>query len=426
MRGPGSPNDTQGLDAEDGNSSHNDSKVPPLSTSLSNSEALTWPRAIGIGLIAYLFSRLAVAVGAGVRSAQLVADSNKLGAPLPDAPKPDSAVRMVTEMLTTWDGLWYLAVARDGYPRQIPDSVTFFMDEARTAFFPLYPLLIRLGDWLLPGGDTLAALFINLILGAVFVVLVGEITRRLCGIEAAVHAMLLVSVFPGSFVMSFAYADTVMVVLAAATLLALMDQRWVLAGLFAALVTASRPNGVAIVFAVTLAAALAIQRDRKWSALWAVGLSPLGFLAFHFFLARHTGERFAWFRVQDEAWDEGLSFGWTAISHMIATLREPLASPTHVVTTITVIAMIAALVAARQVRLPAPMLAYVGVILILMLIPETITARPRFLFTAFPLIIPVAVWLPRRSPIIWQMLMVGCGVGLVGLTVLYAVHGAIP
>jgi Gpi18-like mannosyltransferase len=226
--------------------------------------------------------------------------------------------------------------------------------------------------------------------------------------------------------MSFAYADTVMVVLAAATLLALMDQRWVVAGLLAALVTASRPNGVAIVFAVTLAAAIAIQRDRKWSALWAVGLSPLGFLAFHLFLARHTGERFAWFRVQNEAWDEGLSFGWTAISHMIATVREPLASPTHVVTTITVLAMIAALMAARQVRLPAPMLAYVGVILLLMLIPETITARPRFLFTAFPLVIPIAVWLPRRSPMMWQLLMVGCGTGLVGLTVLYAVHGAIP
>jgi hypothetical protein len=72
------------------------------------------------------------------------------------------------------------------------------------------------------------------------------------------------------------------------------------------------------------------------------------------------------------------------------------------------------------------MLAYVAVVLILMLIPETITARPRFLFTAFPLVIPVAVWLPRRSPIMWQMLMVGCGIGLVGLTVLYAVHGAIP
>jgi len=419
MPGPGSLSDPSSLavtNAGPGSSPDN----------LLTAQPLTWNKAVGIGLIAYLLSRLAVAVGAGVRSAQLVADSNKLGAPLPDAPKPDSAVRMVTEMLTTWDGLWYLAVARDGYPRQIPASVTFFMEEARTAFFPLYPLLVRIGDRILPGGDTLAALVINLVLGAVFVVLVGVITRRLFGVQAAAHAMLLASVFPGSFVMSFAYADTLMVVLAAGTLLALVDQRWVIAGLLAALTTASRPNGVAIVFAVTLAAALAIQRDRKWSALWAVGLSPMGFIGFHLFLARHTGERFAWFRVQDEAWDEGLSFGWTVLSHMIATVTDPLASPTHVVTTITVITMIGALLVARRVRLPAPMLAYVAVVLILTLIPETITARPRFLFTAFPLVIPVAVWLPRRSPIMWQMLMVGCGIGLVGLTVLYAVHGAIP
>jgi Gpi18-like mannosyltransferase len=382
--------------------------------------------ALIIGLGAYLVSRLAVAVGAGARSAQLVVDSNKLGGPLPDAPEPGSAVAMVTEMLTTWDGLWYLAVVRDGYPRQIPPNVSYHVDEARAAFFPLYPMLIRAVDWVLPGGDTLAALVINLVLGACAVVLVGMIARRLYGSEVATYSMVLFAVFPGSFVMSFAYADTLMVVLAAATLLALVDERWLLAGILAALTTATRPNGVAIVGACVVAAALAIRYRRDWSALWALGLSPIGFVGFQMFLAVHTGERLAWLRVQREAWGEGLSYGWTAISHVYWALRYPLSSPTHVVTTITVLAMLGSLLALRNKRLPAPMVAYVVVILALMLLPETITARPRFLFSAFPLVIPVAAWLPRRSPMLWQMLMVGCGIGLVGLTVLYVVHGAIP
>jgi Gpi18-like mannosyltransferase len=386
----------------------------------------SWKRAVGIGLFAYLVSRLAVAVGAGARSAQLVVDANKLGGPLPDAPEPGSAVTMVTEMLTTWDGLWYMAVARDGYPRMIPPDVTYHVDEARAAFFPLYPMLIRVGDWVLPGGDTLVALLLNLLLGACAVVLVGMIARKLFDIEVATYSMVLFAVFPGSVVMSFAYADTLMVVLAAATLLALVDERWLIAGIFAALTTASRPNGVAIVGACALAAALAIRNRRDWSALWAVGLSPLGFIGFQLFLARHTGERMAWLRVQREAWDEGLSYGWTAITHVFFALRYPLSSPTHVVTTITTLATIGALVALWHRRLPAPMVAYTMVILVLMLLPETVTARPRFLFTAFPLVIPVAALLPRKSPILWQMLMVGCGIGLVGLTVLYVVHGAIP
>jgi Gpi18-like mannosyltransferase len=390
------------------------------------SEEKSWKSALGIGLGAYLLSRIAVAVGTGARSAQLVVDSNKLGTPLPDAPKPGSAISMVTEMLTTWDGLWYLAVVRDGYPRQIPPDVTYYLDEARAAFFPLYPLLTRVVDWALPGGDTLAALSINLLLGACAVVLVGMIARRLYGNEVAAFSMVLFAVFPGSFVMSFAYAETLMVVLAAATLLALVDERWLLAGIFAALTSATRPNGVAILAACAVAAALAIRHRRDWSALWAVGLSPIGFVGFQIFLSFHTGERLAWLRVQQEAWGEGLSYGWTAIVHMYSAARYPLSSPTHVVTTITVLAMIAALLALRIKRLPAPMVAYVAVILALMLLPETVTARPRFLFSAFPLAIPVAAWLPRRSPMLWQMLMVGCGVGLVGLTVLYVVHGAIP
>jgi Gpi18-like mannosyltransferase len=386
----------------------------------------SWRSALAIGLSAYLVSRLAVAVGTGARSAQLVVDANKLGGPLPDAPQPGSAITMVTEMLTTWDGLWYLSVVRDGYPRQIPPQVSYHLEEARAAFFPLYPLLTRVADWLLPGGDTLAALAINLLLGACAVVLVGLIARRLYGTEVATYSMVLFAVFPGSFVMSFAYADTLMVVLAAATLLALVDERWLLAGILAALTTATRPNGVAIVGACAVAAVFAIRYRRDWSALWAVGLSPIGFVGFQIFLAVHTGERLAWLRVQREAWGEGLSYGWTAISHVFWALRYPLTSPTHVVTTITVMAMIGSLLALRNKRLPAPMVAYVAVILALMLIPETVTARPRFLFSAFPLVIPVAAWLPRRSPMLWQLLMVGCGIGLVGLTVLYVVHGAIP
>lgn len=384
-------------------------------------------RALSVGLIAYALSRLAVLVGLGVRASQLAVDTNKLGAPIPQTPEVGSTWRMVTEMLTTWDGLWYLAVARNGYPRSIPAEVTYHMEEARAAFFPLYPLLIRVADAILPGGDTAAALGVNLLIGALAVVMVGLLTHRLThDTTHAAMAMVLFSVFPGSFVLSFAYADGLMIVLAAGTLIALGDRRWVLAGVLAALTTATRPNGIAILAAVAVAAFCALRRPRDLGALWSVALAPLGLIGFHAFLALHTDERLAWFRVQGEAWDEGLSFGGTALRHIGGTLTAPLSSPTQMITTITVITTLAALMALRAYRLPAPVLAYVAVILVLMIIPDTVTARPRFLFTAFALVIPVAVWLPRRSPLAWQMLLWACGVGLVGLSALYAAHGAIP
>ena len=76
--------------------------------------------------------------------------------------------------------------------------------------------------------------------------------------------------------------------------------------------------------------------------------------------------------------------------------------------------------------LPWPMVAYIAVVIALMLLPATVTARPRFLFTAFPLFISAAAWWPRRDRAVWDLVLVACGAGLTGLTALYGVFGAIP
>ena len=59
-------------------------------------------------------------------------------------------------------------------------------------------------------------------------------------------------------------------------------------------------------------------------------------------------------------------------------------------------------------------------------LPATVTARPRFLFTAFPLVIPAAAWWTHRHRIGWELTLVACGAGLATLTGLYGVFGAIP
>ena len=164
-----------------------------------------------------------------------------------------------------------------------------------------------------PGGDVIAALSLNLVLGAVFVLLVGLMTRRLFGNKVASRAMVLTALFPGSFVLSFAYSEAIMLVLVAGCLLLLMQRRWLLAGILAGLATASRPNAIAIVASCVVAAIVAIVQRREWKALLAPLLAPVGWISFQLFLAHQTGERDAWFRVQGEAWDEGTSFGLTAI-----------------------------------------------------------------------------------------------------------------
>ena len=382
---------------------------------------MSWTRAVVYGLAAFVVSRLCVLIGAGVRASQLVVDANADG-----VPRPNSATAMITGVFTSWDGLWYLAIARDGYPRSVPPDITYFQDEARAAFFPVYPMMVRVTDRLLPGGDSLAALGVNLVLSVVAVVLVGLIARHLAGTEVAARSMVLFAAFPGSFVLSFAYSEATLIVFAAACLLFLLQERWVLAGVVGALATATRPNGVAVVAACAVAAFLAIRRRRDWGALVAVLVSPIGFVAFQIWLGRHAGESGVWFRVQREAWEEGTSFGATAVRNTLSFLTNPFSSPTDALTAVSIVAMVLALVCLWKRPLPAPLVAYVVVILALMLIPATVTARPRFLFTAFPLVIPVAWWWPERDRFGWELVLVSCGAGLTALTMLYGVFGAIP
>lgn len=390
-----------------------------------------WIRALLVGLAAYVVSRMCVVAAAGVRAAQLAVDARADGTPEP------SAFETITNVLTSWDGRWYLELVRRGYPDSIPPDITYEQLEARAAFFPVYPWSVRALDAVLPGGDTVAALALNFVLGAIALVLVGLIARRLYSISAAARAMTLFAVFPGSFVLSFAYSEATLIVLAAACLLLLLDERWILAGVTAAVATGARPNGIALVVACAVASFIAIRTSRDWRSLVAPVLAPIGFIGFQWYVDRTAGERGAWFRVQSEAWSEGTSFGVTAFTNTARFITNPLGSPTDALTALSVVALIAMVYCAWRVRLSWILSAYSAAVIVLMLMPETVTARPRFLFTAFPLIIALAAWWPDPDDdpdhhraswdrAGWDLTLVLCGAGLVAVTGLYGVFGAIP
>lgn len=384
----------------------------------------------------YVVSRLCVLVGAAIVAAELRVDENlaeERGLLIGDphaTQTVESAVRPMLDVLTSWDGLWYMELVRSGYPAEIPPDVTYHLDEARAAFFPLFPLLGSWADRVLPGGDSLAVLTLNVLLGLVAVVLMGALARQLYGERVARSSMVLCALFPGSFVLSFAYSEALMLVLAAACLLMLVQREWVAAGVFAAFATATRPNGLALVVACLVASGLAIRERRDWRSLICVALAPLGFVTFQVWLGQHTGEATAWFRVQREAWDEGASFGWTAVRNTAEAITQPLTSPTDTITALSVVATVILLVLAWKVRLHWVPMAYSWAIVALMLTPATVTARPRFLYTAFPLLIAAAKWYDQRErredDLLWPLTMAACGAGLVGVTGLYGVFGAIP
>jgi len=379
-----------------------------------------WGKAVRIGMIAYVLSRVFVLMGVAVAVA-----AQAVWARLNNE-EPPGGLSGLVEVLNSWDGHWYMEVARSGYPHHIMPNVTYFVSDARAAFFPLYPRVVHYLDNVWPGGPVSIALLLNIVLGGVFVLLTGVIARRLFDVKTAQKTMILVALFPGSFVLSWAYSEAMLLTLAALCFLALHRHMWLIAGILAAFGTAARPNGLALVAACAVAALIAIKEDREWKALIAPALAPVGFIGFMLFLRHHTGENLAWFRIQREAWQEGTSFGATAVTRTFDFFMNPTSSPTSLLTAASMIALIIGVVALWKYQIPMMYIAYSVVIIVLMLIPDTVTARPRFLFTAFPLLIPVARMLRDDEEKWWPVVVLVMATGLVTVTGMYGVRAAIP
>jgi hypothetical protein len=377
-------------------------------------------RALSRGLSVYVFSRVFVLAAGAVTVANWAVQDrveNKV---------PKSGHLALLDFFALWDGHWYMEIVRSGYPREIPGGVTYEIPEARAAFFPLYPRVVHVLDRLFPGGPVLVGVILNLVLGAFFVYLVGRLAKRIWNDRVAERAMILASVFPGSFVLGWAYSEAIMLVCVTAALLALLDERWLSAGLWSLLATTARPNALAVALACAVVALAAVRRTRSLRPLIAPLLAPLGYVGFMAFLRLHTGEPWAWFRVQREAWDEGTSFGLTVIQHLWEFATGPFSSPTRMLTGLSLAMMVAMIWAARRRPLPLAASAYSYAVLFLMLLPATVTARPRFLFTAFPLLISVAASFDDDDDTWWPLTVTCLSAALVAITALYGVRGAIP
>jgi hypothetical protein len=134
-----------------------------------------------------------------------------------------------------WDSGWFLRIADHGY--DIP---------ATSAFFPLYPLVVRAVGFVL-GSTLVAAVLVSLAAAGVGAVLVWRIARAVVGDAAAGDTVLLLALYPSALVFTGAYSDGLFLALAAGSVLAARRNRGWLAGMLGGLAVATRLMGLALV-----------------------------------------------------------------------------------------------------------------------------------------------------------------------------------
>jgi hypothetical protein len=371
-------------------------------------------------LLLYAASRVVVEVVAGV--AALVYATDPGTGPWPALTGGGTVLRT----LGRWDGAWYVHLAVDGYP----DRHGFAAAPDAAAFFPGYPLCVRAIAAVTPLSPLAAGVGLSLAAGAVATVLVWLLARALGEAGSADRMAALFCFFPGSVVLSMAYAEGLLLAGAAATLLALVHRRWWLAGALAAATTTVRPNALALVVACAWAAVVAVRSRREWSALAAPLLAGTGALAFFAFLWRRTGRTDAWFHAQRVAWHERFDFGTGVPSRIGKAVTEPvvrfqeLHDVNNLVAVLGLAFLVGAAVALWRWRPPGAVVAYTAAAAFLAVGSHTIGARPRLLLAAFPLVL--AVGRELRGWAFYATLAAAAGAGACLAFVSFATLAATP
>jgi hypothetical protein len=304
--------------------------------------------------------------------------------------------------LSRWDSVWYLGIAHSGY------------DGARSAFFPLYPLLVRS---LAPTGDRAALLVSAYVVSGIALLGALVLMHRLVALELgetiARSAVLMLALFPGALWLGVPYSESLFLLLSVGAFYAARTEHWAWAGACAALASATRSAGIVLVLPLVLLWWRA--RPRRARDLGWIALAPAGLLAYSIYLAVVVGDGFAYLHLQEvwfrsfagpfgavvdgaaAAWDglRQLASGARAPVYFTAAGGDPFAVAWHNLELFGFLVLTAVAVVGVIRRLPLPYGAYVVAALALPLSfpvgPQPLMSLPRFLAVLFPLFMWLAL-----------------------------------
>lgn len=327
-----------------------------------------------------------------------------------------------------WDGAWYSEIATEGYDARYPAS---------TAFFPIYPMLVRLGAEL-GGGPALWGVLISLGATVLSLYFLYGIAEKLYDHHVARTATLAFAFFPTAFLLNAVYTESLFLALTTGTIWAAYVRRdLLLAGILGALAAATRNLGVLLLIPLFLE----WRRNRRefgTSGLVALGLVPVGLIAYAVFLAGRFGDPLVFVRQQGEYWGRTLTNplttaqnAWTAAGEGAGYILDPAtlflsnqSTPSLEASNTLSLAFLVVFIVVMAVGiavLPPGLSIYTLIITLLPVLTPTpsfpLMSMPRFVLGAFPIFLVIGYLLARRPSafMVWLITSAGVGVALTAL-----------
>jgi Gpi18-like mannosyltransferase len=215
------------------------------------------------------------------------------------------AVDPVRNLLARWDAFWYLDIASRGY--QWNGNT---LEQQNVVFFPLFPLLMRVGGAAIGGHPLIAGLVVSLAAFLPALCYFWRWTADRAGADAATGAVWLLSAFPSAIFFSAVYTESLYLLIAVSACYYAerhLFGRTAMAGVIAGLV---RPNGLVLSIPIGWFAFAGHREGQHVTSRIAAVVAPVaGVVCFSAYLMWRTGDATAWLTDQ-AAWPD--NFGVSA------------------------------------------------------------------------------------------------------------------
>jgi hypothetical protein len=312
---------------------------------------------------------------------------------------PQLAARFDADPLARWDSGWYWVVAERGYE---------WADDGRahdTAFFPLYPVLMRLTARATGIPSVRAGEVLSIIFTLAAVVLLADLARREGFPPGWTVAAILL--FPTAFFLVACYTEGLFLLTTVGALRALRRGRVAEAALWGVAAGLCRPNGILLVVPI-IVESLVRRRPR----LLVAAAGPMaGTAAVGAYFWARFGSPFLYVRSQNAGWHHHFPWPWRPFIEAWRWLPDRRHDAL-------VAAIVLLLALALLPRFPA-YAAWVLASLAFVVATGSLSSEIRYAAVAFPAFFPLAEGLSRSR--LLAVLYVAAGLaGLVHLTAQFA------
>lgn len=209
-----------------------------------------------------------------------------------------------------WDAIHYGKLAEIGY---VYSDAT----KASLVFYPLYPSLIGLFNWV-TGDSIISSFLISGIALAIAAILLYELVRLDHERNVAMRAVWFFLIFPTAYFLHIGYSESLFLMFLFGSFYCARKENWFYAGVLGALACLTRGNGIILCFALAAEGIhqMYFKKAFRKELLW-IGLVPIGFALYLAIIYYATGDPFEFFKIRKEGYSISSTYPWNGFKALM-------------------------------------------------------------------------------------------------------------